>query len=316
VRRATALLCALVCAGCMSHGGQAPEAASSNSLDDAGAGSSTSLHLPAGADDPGVVPAIARHPVTLGRQLVAAERAVRAPGTSRSDVRAAARTAQVAYRRLGLHPRWYATVRPLVPASLRGTVAANLRARRELGLIPTPAPQGLLPAWRIQAPAPAAKLLTWYHKAGTRFGVGWQYLAAINLIETTFGKIRGLSYAGAQGPMQFMPATWAEYGAGGNINDPHDAIFAAARFLAARGFARGHVVGALYGYNPTMHYVNAVKAIASVLAAHPRSFAVYYNWDVYYPTSAGVLLLPRGFDRRHHTRAAAYARAHPKRVLH
>jgi hypothetical protein len=112
-----------------------------------------------------------------------------------------------------------------------------------------------------------------------------------------------------------MPATWAAYGAGGDINDPHDAIFAAARYLAAHGFAHGEAA-ALYAYNPTVHYVNAVRAIASVLAADSRAFADYYHWDVYYPTSSGLLLLPHGFDEHHPTSAAAYARAHPGRVLH
>jgi membrane-bound lytic murein transglycosylase B len=329
MRRATAIFCAMVCAGCTSPRGSAPESGSSISPSHALVSSSTprptagpssathpSAHIPAGADDPAVVPAISNDPAMLGRQLVAAERAVRASGTSRSRLRAAARTTQVAYGRLGQHPGWSATVLQLVPAWLRGTVVANLRARRELRAIPNSAPQDLMPAWRIQAPVPAGQLLTWYHTAGARFGVGWQYLAAVNLIETTFGKVHGLSAAGAQGPMQFLPSTWEEYGAGGDVNDPHDAIFAAARYLADRGFARGDVAGALYAYNPTMHYVNAVKAIASVLAADPRSFAGYYRWDVYYPTSSGVLLLPRGFAQHHRTSAAEYARAHPERVLH
>jgi membrane-bound lytic murein transglycosylase B len=262
-----------------------------------------------------VVPAVSDHPAMLGRQLVAAERAVRAAGTTRSQRRAAARTAQVAYDLLGQHPGWAATALRSVPAGLRDTVTANLRARRELSAIPSSASRTLLPAWRIQAPAPAGRLLTWYHTAGTRYGVGWQYLAAINLIETTFGKVHGLSSAGAQGPMQFMPATWAEYGAGGDVNDPHDAILAAARYLADHGFAHDEVA-ALYAYNPTMHYVRAIRAIASVLFADPRSFADYYQWDVYYPTSYGLLLLPRGFDERRPTSAAAYARAHPERILH
>lgn len=329
VRWAAAIVSVMVCAGCLSGCGttSTPESSVSpghtplrSSTPRPTPGASTTTHgsgrMPATAGDPAMVPVISAHPETLGRQLVAAERAVRTPGTSRIRLRAAARIAQVTYGRLGQHPGWDRRVLQLVPRGLHSTVVANLRARRELGAISNSAPKDLLPAWRIQAPAPAGKLLTWYRSAGVRFGVGWQYLAAINLIETTFGKVRGLSAAGAQGPMQFLPATWAEYGAGGDVNDPHDAIFGAARFLAARGFAPGHIGGALYGYNPTRHYVNAVKAIASVLAADPRSFAGYYRWDVYYPTSSGVLLLPRGFDRRHPTSAAAYAGTHPDRVLH
>jgi soluble lytic murein transglycosylase-like protein len=328
MRRAAAILCALLCAGCLSPRASGSRSESSGPSGHAAVRSSTprptahgtgtnhqSAGLPAGANDPAEAPAIAHDPATLGRELVAAEQIVRAPGTSRSRLRAAARTAQVVYGRLGRHPGWYATVLRRVPAPLRGAVVANLRARRALGAIPNPGLRNQLPAWRIQAPAPAGRLMGWYRTAGARYGVGWQYLAAINLIETTFGKVRGLSSAGARGPMQFMPATWAAYGRGGDDNDPHDAIFAAARYLADRGFSRGDVAGALYGYNPTVHYVNAVRAIAAVLTADPRSFAGYYRWDVYYPTSSGVLLLPRGFDRHHPTSAARYARAHPDRVI-
>ncbi|MFN2562367.1 MAG: transglycosylase SLT domain-containing protein [Jatrophihabitans sp.] len=341
MRRIAAILCVAVCAGCTSerapapvttvpHGGTALSPASSRPVSTtqparsssvvpsrrpSSAAAEPSVLIPADADNPAVVPAIASDPSALGRQLVAAEHTVRARGASGTQLLAAARTAQVAYGRVALHPRWDAAVIALVPKSLRATVRANLRAWRELRAIRSPAPKGLLLAWRIQAATRARELLAWYHQAGRRFGVGWQYLCAINFIETTFGKIHGLSVSGARGPMQFLPQTWEEFGGGGDVNDPHDAIFAAARYLAARGFARGDVNRALYAYNPTIHYANAVKAIASVLLADPRSFIGYYRWDVYYPTSAGVLLLPRGFSERRRTSAATYARAHPRRVL-
>lgn len=313
MRPAAAIVCIAVCAGCTSHPNEAP-ASTTPSTQRATTIRTDPTPSATAAVDLAAVPAIAGDPSTLARQLVAAEQTVRAPGTSPSRLLAAARTAQAAYRRLGVHPRWDATVLALVPAALRATVVANLRARREVSAISGP-PKQLLPAWRIEAAAPARDLLAWYHAAGAQFGVGWQYLAAINLVETTFGKVHGLSSSGAQGPMQFLPATWAAYGAGGDVTDPHDAIFGAARYLADRGFARGDVDGALYAYNPTVHYVNAVKAIASVLVADPGSFAGYYRWDVYYPTSSGTLLLPRGFNEAHRTSAKAYARAHPDRVL-
>lgn len=335
MRRAALIACVVLFAGCTAHTGRAPLATSSGSSGSAGSPShpASSRPLtptprvrgtrsdPAGAkpppaDDRGAVPVVGTDPVTLGRQLVAAEQALRTPRMSQSRLLAAARIAQVAYSRIGRHPDWDATVLALMPRVLRATVAANVRARRELVAIKSPAPKDLLPAWRIEAPAPAAELLAWYHAAGAQFGLGWQYLASINLIETTFGKVHGLSASGAQGPMQFLPETWARYGAGGEVTDPRDAIFGAARYLADRGFARGDVDGALHAYNPTLHYANAVKAIASVLVADPRSFGGYYRWDVYYPTSSGVLLLPRGFSEGHPTSAAAYARAHPERLLH
>ena len=63
-----------------------------------------------------------------------------------------------------------------------------------------------LPAWRIVRPAPADELLDAYRDAEAEFGIPWRYLAAINLVETGLGRIRGTSIAGAQGPMQFMPS--------------------------------------------------------------------------------------------------------------
>ena len=117
-----------------------------------------------------------------------------------------------------------------------------------------------VPAWEIIDPAPTADLLRFYREGERTYGVRWQVLAAINLVETGFGKIRGLSTAGAQGPMQFIPSTWAAYGEG-DINDPHDAILAAARYLAANGGdSDAGIEGALYRYNNHPGYV----------AGHPR----------------------------------------------
>src|SRR3546814_13420666 len=96
-----------------------------------------------------------------------------------------------------------------------------------------------LPAWRIVAPPPAEELLAHYQAAEAEFGVPWEILAAVNLVETGMGRIRGVSVAGAQGPMQFMPATWAAFGHGGDVNDYRDAIMGAARHPAPHGGGRG-----------------------------------------------------------------------------
>jgi len=113
-----------------------------------------------------------------------------------------------------------------------------------------------LPPWRIIAPPPAPTLLALFRTAQARFGVPWPYLAAIELVETRFGRIRGPSSAGAQGPMQFLPATWARYGHG-SIDNPRAAILAAARLLAANG-APADMAGALRHYNDSQGYVIAV----------------------------------------------------------
>ncbi|EUA23383.1 transglycosylase SLT domain protein [Mycobacterium xenopi 4042] len=94
----------------------------------------------------------------------------------------------------------------------------NVDARRQLTAMARV--QDTLPAWRIEPPPPADELLGYYHEAESQSGVGWNYLAAINLIETRFGSINGVSTAGAQGPMQFLPSTFAAYAEGGDIHSP------------------------------------------------------------------------------------------------
>ena len=76
----------------------------------------------------------------------------------------------------------------------------------------------------------------------------------MNFVESAFGRLRNRSVSGARGPMQFMPATWAAYGLGGDISDPRDAILGAANYLHANG-APGDEARALYRYNPSSHYV-------------------------------------------------------------
>ncbi|PRC50050.1 lytic transglycosylase, partial [Mycobacterium sp. ITM-2017-0098] len=102
--------------------------------------------------------------------------------------------------------------RPRIPQALLDVYDRNIDARRQLGAMNRGKPT--LPAWRIQLPLPADELLGYYRTAEAESGVGWNYLAAINFVETAFGRIAGVSTAGAQGPMQFMPSTFAAYGAG------------------------------------------------------------------------------------------------------
>jgi membrane-bound lytic murein transglycosylase B len=137
-------------------------------------------------------------------------------------------------------------------------------------------------------------LLTYYKEAQQQYGVPWQYLAAINLIETNMGRIQGLSSAGAQGPMQFMPSTWAYWGRG-DVNNPHDAILAAGRYLEGHG-APNNMSHAIYAYNPSMLYVRAVQLYAQQMFSEPSTFLAYYNWQVYVPMPDGIRVLPEGFS--------------------
>ena len=117
----------------------------------------------------------------------------------------------------------------------------------------------------------------------------WEYLAAIHLVETRMGRIKGDSIAGAQGPMQFIPTTWAIYGRGGDITSNRDAIHAAARYLRATG-APADMARALRAYNNSARYVRAVTAYAQQIQADERAYLGYHAWQVYY----GDRLLPPG----------------------
>jgi soluble lytic murein transglycosylase-like protein len=130
-------------------------------------------------------------------------------------------------------------------------------------------------------PAAAAALIRWYREAQSRFGVRWQLLAAINFVETAFNKVRNKSGAGAQGPMQFEPATWKSYGLGGNINNPGDAILGAANYLAANHYKTDER-RAVYHYNPSPLYVDAVIRYTRRISRDPAAFFVYYSWRVYF----------------------------------
>jgi membrane-bound lytic murein transglycosylase B len=129
-------------------------------------------------------------------------------------------------------------------------------------------------------------LLRFYREAQRRFGVRWEVLAAVNFVETGFGRLRSSSSAGAQGPMQFLPATWRAYGLGGNVRDPHDATLGAANYLRASG-AAGDLRRALFAYNRSTSYVDAVIAFAGQMQRDERIYFAYHSWQVFIKTPGG-----------------------------
>jgi membrane-bound lytic murein transglycosylase B len=229
----------------------------------------------------------------LADQLDRAAATVRAGGASRSEVRRAAEFQQLAVRALvTARPAFVRKVTALLEPRTVRDVRSDVRAGKLLYAMTDPQPR--LPRWRIVAPRPARELLGYYNQAQRRTGVPWTYLAAVNLVETRMGRIRGTSTAGAQGPMQFLPATWDLYGAGGDINDPQDAILAAARLLRRNG-APAHMAEALYHYNPSASYVGAVQEYARTMQRSATAYRGYWHWRVLYRQGHRTYVLPVGY---------------------
>ncbi len=248
------------------------------------------------APDPqwNAVPIVADEATALLEQLVTAERAVRDPAVTGAKLAFMGHLQQLVYRRLIERPDLRDPVFSAIPQDLRGAADLNIAASADLYLF-GPVGATELPAWRIVSAPPIDDLLFYYREAEVEFGVPWYDLAAINLVETRMGRIRGDSYAGAQGPMQFMPATWDAYGQG-DINDTHDAIRAAGRYLAAAG-APEKIERAIWAYNHDNEYVDAVMKYAEVMRADPSAFRGYYGWQVYFVTANGTFLLPEGWSK-------------------
>ncbi len=108
-----------------------------------------------------------------------------------------------------------------------------------------------------------------WQRAGYAYGISWNVLAAINKIESNFGQNMGPSSAGAIGWMQFMPSTWLRWGVdadGDGLADPWnatDAIYAAARYLAASG-GQTDISRGIFSYNHADWYVREVLDLARV----------------------------------------------------
>jgi murein DD-endopeptidase MepM/ murein hydrolase activator NlpD len=146
------------------------------------------------------------------------------------------------------------------PATLPSAQVPNLP-----GSIVLPPPLLAPPAQPEQLSS--AQLSTLWREAGAAYGIPWQVLAAINKVESNFGRNMGPSSAGAIGWMQFMPSTWLRWGVdadGDGVADPWraaDAIYAAARYLAASG-GQTDISRAVYSYNHAQWYVDEVLATA------------------------------------------------------
>jgi hypothetical protein len=240
--------------------------------------------------------AIPRDPGALAGRLTETQRALdRAVDSWRGDGDAAsgpppdevtlyALDQQRIHLLLAARPRLAKRVLARVPGRVAAHARATMRARRKLAALATPQPRS---SFRVGRPAPAGVLLRSYREAQRRFRVAWPVLASVNFIESAFGRMRNMSTAGARGPMQFIPSTWAAYGMGGDVREPHDAILGAANYLHANGAPRDYR-SALYHYNPSSLYVDAVLTYADRIRSDPRNFFAYYAWQVFVRTPGGV----------------------------
>jgi hypothetical protein len=171
-------------------------------------------------------------------------------------------------------------------ADLAATKAKQKAAARKADGVPTTSN----PSFSFSVPGPAAIgvpnffiekfrippfLLPIYQAAGIEYGVPWQILAAINEIETDYGRNLNTSSAGAMGWMQFIPSSWKSYGVDGNNDgrkdpyNPVDAIFAAGRYLKAAG-AEKNLHDAIFSYNHAEWYVDSVMLRAKLIGGLPN----------------------------------------------
>jgi hypothetical protein len=140
--------------------------------------------------------------------------------------------------------------------------------------LPNPAPIGV-PNFFIDSFQIPPALLPIYQAAGIQYNVPWAVLAAINDIETDYGRNLSISSAGAEGWMQFLPSTWKKYGVDATDTgsadpyNPVDAIFAAAKYLSAAGASK-NLANAIFSYNHASWYVQSVLLRAKLIEGIPE----------------------------------------------
>jgi membrane-bound lytic murein transglycosylase B len=188
-------------------------------------------------------------------------------------------------RALARQPGLESEVLAALPRRLRGGARDPARAVRALFRLNGP-PPARPRRIRVGAALSPARLRSFYDDGQRRFGIPWHVLAAVNLVETNFYRNRNVSTAGARGPMQFLPSTWRAYGLDGDIHDPHDAIIGAANYLRASGGA-SNLRRALFAYNHSTLYVDAVLRLSRRMRASERNYVTLWSWQVFQRTPAG-----------------------------
>lgn len=254
-------------------------------------------------------------PTIIAEQLIAAERGIRDPAVDDAAAGALGTQQQLLLNATSSDPTVEVAVMALIPADLLLRVQAEITAMRQIRRT-IGGKRRSLPAWDIEPALPAATLRTHYDVAAAEFSVPWEVLAGIHFVETRMGRLRGTSGAGAKGPMQFIPETWATFGEG-DINDSQDAIRAAARHLSHFGMTTDigatTTYKALLHYNPSDAYARSVIAWATLLHEEPVLYRGYWGWQVYYTTVRGTIRLPEGYHQTEPVSAVAWCKEDPTR---
>jgi murein DD-endopeptidase MepM/ murein hydrolase activator NlpD len=183
--------------------------------------------------------------------------------------------------------------------------------------VPNGSDLSLAPDWTSRPAQPAQlsydQLLSLWQNAGHSYGIPWNVLAAINKIESNFGRNMGPSSAGAIGWMQFMPSTWERWGTDADANgyadpwSPVDAIYSAARYLAASGGATD-IRRAVFSYNHADWYVNQVLQLAQLYGSSDSAPADAYQ-NAPAVQGSGALVAPDPFQPQIDAARAAVAQA-------
>jgi len=204
------------------------------------------------------------------RRAIAADAATQAQATALNSLQKRATTAasalnnaQQTLARLDGEARQAAAARESARQIAAAQAAAAAATRKAMGTVTALG----IPAEYQQAYRAAAL---------TCPGMTWTLLAGVGQVETGHGRNNHMSSAGAIGPMQFMPRTFASYGVDGDHDgvldawDPEDAIFSAAHYLCVSGAEGGSAAGvhaALLAYNHAEWYVDLVLAAEQAIIA-------------------------------------------------